>query len=221
MLNIEKFQLLTVPHLAQLHEVNSLFVTARTALALLEFERTATITLVPADATRAWDYTDPMIRVDESKTPDTVALNDVFAKLGKIHNKRVSSVIGKKKLDPINGVEAEFARQGILTGDAKHRELVAIDALESVQNDLGLCLRGQRDASRQDRILLEVIEAINASALLLGNQQPNWSMQQFSEHVHQQPSGHPIVAQLVAATSSTVGLMEKSKMAKLSATAAA
>lgn len=216
MLNIEKFLLLTVPHRSQLTEVNSLLVTARTALTLLEFERTSTISLVPADATKAWDTANPVVHVDESRSPDAVGLNGVFKQLHKFHNKRVSSLLGKKKLDPIHELEEEFARQGILTGPAKDRQLVATDALGELRDHLGLALRGQSPVSQQDRILLEVIEAINASKLLLGSQQPDWSMSEFSDHVHQNPSGHPVVAQLVAATSSMGGLMEQSKLARLS-----
>ncbi len=217
MLNIEKFLLLTVPYRSRLHEVNSLFVTARTALTLLEFQRTSTIALVPADATKSWDMANPRIDVNEYRTPDAVGLNDAFKNIDKFHNKQVSAAIGNKKLDPIKGLEAEFARQGILTGDAKHGyELVATDALEEVQNDLGLALRGQRPVSQQDRILLEVVEAINASKLLFGSQQPQWTMRQFSDHVHENPSGDPVVAELVKATSSMTALMEKSKMPALS-----
>ena len=134
MLNIEKFLLLTVPYRSRLHEVNSLFVTARTALTLLEFQRTSTIALVPADATKSWDMANPRIDVNEYRTPDAVGLNDAFKNIDKFHNKQVSAAIGNKKLDPIKGLEAEFARQGILTGDAKHGyELVATDALEEVK----------------------------------------------------------------------------------------
>lgn|GEM_PF-2130092 len=221
MLNIEKFQLLTVPYRSRLTEVDSLFVTARTALTLLEFERTSTITLAPADATKAWDMTNPRIRMHEYHTPDAVGLNEAYKHLDKFHNKRVSAALGNKKLDPVKGLEAEFARQGIVTGGPKDYRLVAADALQEVRDDLGLALRGQRPVERQDRILLEVIEAINASRLLLGSQQPEWSMSDFSDHVHQHPSGHPIVDELVKATSSMVALMEKSKMAALSEQATA
>ena len=221
MLNIEKFLLLTVPYRSRLTEVDSLFVTARTALTLIEFERTSTITLAPADATQAWDMTNPRIQVNESRTPDAVGLNDAFEKLDKFHNKRVSAALGNKKLDPVKGLEAELARQGVLTGKPKHYTLVATDALHKLQDDLGLALRGQRTVVRQDRILLEVIEAIKASKLLLGSQQPDWSTNDFSDHVHQNPSGHPVVAELVKATSSMTALMEKSKMPALSQPSAA
>ena len=221
MLNIEKFLLLTVPYRSRLHEVNSLFVTARTALTLLEFQRTSTISLVPADATKTWDMTDPRIEVNASNTPDAVGLNDAFEHIGKFHNKQVSAALGNKKLDPIKGLEAEFARQGILTGDPQHYQLVATDVLHEVQEDLGLALRGQRPLSQPDRILLEVIEAINASKLVFGSQQPEWTMSQFSEHVHEHPSGDPVVAELVKATSSMTALMEKSKMPALSGPSAA
>ena len=221
MLNIEKFLLLTVPYRSRLAEVDSLFVTARTALTLIEFERTSTITLAPADATQAWDMTNPRIRVSDYHTPDAVGLNDAFEKLDKFHNKRVSAALGNKKLDPVKGLEAELARQGVLTGKPKHYTLVATDALHELQDDLGLALRGQRPVGRQDRILLEVIEAINASKLLLGSQQPDWSTNDFSDHVHQNPSGHPVIAELVKATSSMTALMEKSKMPALSEPSAA
>ena len=221
MLNIEKFLLLTVPHRSRLTEVDSLFVTARTALTLIEFERASTISLAPADATRSWDMTNPRIRVNEYRTPDAVGLNDAFEKIDKFHNKQVSAALGNKKLDPVKGLEAELARQGVLTGKPKDYRLVATDALDEVQDDLGLALRGQRTVERQDKILLEVMEAINASKLLLGSQQPGWSMSEFSDHVHQNPSGHPIVAELVKATSSMTALMEKSAMAALSQPSAA
>lgn len=215
-MNIEKFLLLTAPHRSQITEVESLFVTARTALALLEFERTETVQFVAADATKAWDLTNPLIRVDDSHTPDAVGLNAVFSNISKFHNKRVSSALGNKKLDPLKGMEKEFARQGIVTSAGGDYRLVATDALERVQDDLGLALRGQRTVGQQDRILLEVIEAINASKLLLGSQRPGWSMTEFSQHVHEYPSGHPVVEQLVKSTSTMTGLMEKSKMAALS-----
>lgn len=220
-MNIEKFLLLTAPLRSRLTEVDSLFVTARTALTLVEFERTETVHFTPADATKAWDLSDPLIRVNTSHTTDAVGLNDAFKKIGKFHNKRVSHALGNKKLDPVKGLEQEFARQGILTGEPKNYELVATDALEHVLDDLGLALRGQRTVEQQDSILLEVIEAINASKLLLGSQQPDWSTTQFSEHVHQNPSGHPVVAQLIQQTSSITGLMEQSKMAALAERAAA
>lgn len=215
-MNIEKFLLLSVPHRSQIAEVESLFVTARTALTLLEFERTATVKFIAADATKAWDLTNPRIRVDESHTPDTVGLNGVFSNISKFHNKRVADVLGNKKLDPLKGVEEEFARQGILTGAPGEYRLVATDALEGLQDDLGLALRGQRTVGQQDRILLEVIESINASKLLLGSQRPDWSMDQFTQHVHEYPSGDPVVEQLVKSTSTMTILMEKSKMAALS-----
>ena len=216
MLNIEKFLLLTVPYRSRLHEVNSLFVTARTALTLLEFQRTSTISLVPADATKTWDMTNPRIEVNEYRTPDAVGLNEAFKHLDKFHNKQVSAALGNKKLDPVKGLEAEFARQGILSGGPKDYRLVATDVLSELQHDLGMALRGQRPVSQQDRILLEVIEAINASKLLFGSQQPEWTMSEFSEHVHENPSGDPVVAELVKATSSMTALMEKSKMPALS-----
>jgi len=216
-LNIEKFLLLTVPHRSRITEVDSLFVAARTALTLIEFERTSTVSFAPADATKSWDLSNPLIRVDKHHTPAAVGLNDVFKNIDKFHNKRVSAALGNKKLDPLKGLLEEFARQGILTGSSKDYRLVATDALATLQDDLGLALRGQRSVEQQDRILLEVIEAINASKLLLGSQQPEWSMSQFSEHVHRNPSGHPVVEQLVRSTSSMTGLMEKSKMATLSA----
>ena len=215
-MNIEKFQLLTAPHRSQITDVESLFVTARTALTLLEFERTNTVQFVAADATKAWDLTNPLIRVDDSHTTDAVGLNGVFSNIGKFHNKRVSSALGNKKLDPVKGLDKEFARQGILTSDSGDYHLVATDALEQVQDDLGLALRGQRTVGQQDRILLEVIEAINASKLLLGSQQPGWSMAQFSQHIHEYPSAHPVVEELVKKTSTMTALMEKSKMAALS-----
>lgn len=215
-MNIEKFLLLTAPHRSRIAEVESLFVTARTALTLVEFERTETVKFVAADATKAWDLTNPLIRVDESHTPDTVGLNGAFSNISKFHNKRVSSALGNKKLDPIKGMEKEFARQGIFTNASGDYRLVATDALDRLQDDLGLALRGQRIVSQQDRILLEVMEAINASKLLLGSQRPDWSMGQFSQHVHEYPSGHPVVEQLVKSTSSMTSLMEKSKMAALS-----
>lgn len=220
-MNIEKFLLLTVPHRPRLAEVDSLFVTARTALALIEFERSGTIRFAPADATKAWNVSNPLIKVDQSKTPLSVGLNDVFAKLKKVHNKRVSAVLGNKRLDPVKGLEQEFARQGILTNSQHGYALIAHDALEQVRDELGLVLRGQRQPHQQDKILLEVIEAINASRLLLGTQQPQWTMAQFSEHVHKNPSGHPVVEQLVSATSTMTGLMEQSKMAALSEPATA
>lgn len=216
MLNIEKFMLLTVPHCSVLNGVESLFVKARTALTLLEFERSETLSFAPADATKAWDYENPLIKVDEARTPEAVGLNGAFKKLGKFHDKRVSAALGNKKLDPADGVLEEFARQGILTKDSKDYKLVADDALEAVLDDLGLALRGQRSVGKQDRVLLEVIEAINATQLLLGSTQPSWSMQQFSEQVHQTPSGHPVVAQLVRDTSSMTGLMEQSKLVAVS-----
>ncbi|TQL71311.1 hypothetical protein FB556_1784 [Enteractinococcus coprophilus] len=215
-MNIEKFLLLTAPHRSRITGVESLFVAARTTLTLLEFERTETVQFVAADATKAWDLTNPLIRVDDSHTPSAVGLNEVFSNLSKFHNKQVSSALGNKKLDPVKGIEKEFARQGILTGDSRHYRLVATDALERVQDDLGLALRGQRTVGQQDRILLEVIEAINASKLLLGSQRPGWSMAEFSQHVHEYPSGDPVVDQLAKSTSSLTGLMEKSKMAALS-----
>ena len=221
MLNIEKFLLLTVPHRSRLTEVDSLFVTARTALTLIEFERASTISLTPPDATKSWHVTNPRIRVNEYRTPDAVGLNDAFEKIDKFHNKQVSAALGNKKLDLVKGLEAELARQGVLTGKPQDYRLVATDALDEVQDDLGLALRGQRTVERQDKILLEVIEAINASKLLLGSQQPGWSMSEFSDHVHQNPSGHPIVAELVKATSSMTALMEKSAMAALSQPSAA
>lgn len=216
MLNIEKFMLLTVPHRSVLTGVESLFVKARTALTLLEFERSETLSFAPADATKAWDYGNPLIKVDEARTPDAVGLNGAFQKLSKFHDKRVSAALGNKKLDPAEGLLEEFARQGILTKDAKNYDLVATDALDTVLDDLGLALRGQRSVAKQDRILLEVIEAINATKLLLGSVQPSWSMQQFSEQIHQTPSGHPVVSQLVRDTSSMTGLMEQSKLVALS-----
>ena len=192
-----------------------------TALTLLEFQRTSTIALVPADATKTWDMTNPRIEVNEYNTPDAVGLNEAFKHLDKFHHKQVSAALGNKKLDPIKGLEAEFARQGILSGSPKDYHLVATDALHEVQDDLGLALRGQRPVSQRDRILLEVIEAINASKLLFGSQQPEWTMRQFSEHVHEHPSGDPVVAELVKTTSSMTALMEKSKMPALSEPSAA
>lgn len=221
MLNIEKFLLLTVPHRSQLTGVDSLFVKVRTALTLIEFERSSTIQFAPADSTKTWDFENPLIRVDQDETPAAVGLNDVFKKLKKFHNKRVSAALGKKNLDPAEGIEQEFARQGILTGTSKDYQLVATDALEAVLDDLGLALRGQRPVGQQDRILLEVMEAINATKLLLGSQQPEWSMSQFSEQIHKNPSGHPVVAQLVKDTSSMTALMEQSKLAALSDQSAA
>ncbi|NWN87807.1 MAG: hypothetical protein HLX51_04580 [Micrococcaceae bacterium] len=215
MLNIEKFLLLTVPHRTRLTGVESLFVKARTALTLLEFERSSTLHFAPADALKAWDFTNPLIRVNPANTPVAVGLNDAYKKLNKFHNKRVSAALGNKKLDPAKGLHEEFARQGILKRDSKEYELVATDALDEILDDLGMALRGQRSVSKQDRILLEVMEAINATKLLLGSQQPAWSMSQFSEHVHQNPSGHPVVAQLIEETSSMTGLMEQSKLVAL------
>lgn len=217
-MNIEKFLLLTVPHRSKVAEVESLFVMARTALTLVEFERTGTVHFAAADATKAWDLTNPLIRVDESHTPDSVGLNDVFSNINKFNNKRVSAALGKKKLDPLKGMEKEFARQGILSDSTGDTRLVAVSALERIQDDLGLALRGQRTVGQQDRILLEVIEAINASKLLLGAQRPGWSTTEFSQHVHEYPSGHPVVEQLVKSTSTMTALMEKSKMAALSET---
>lgn len=221
MLNIEKFLLLTVPHRSQLSAVEPLFVKARTALALLEFERSETVTFVPADATKTWDYENPLIKVDETSTPTAPGLNGAFKKISKFHDKRVSAALGNKKLDPAERLLEEFARQGILTRKSHNYQLVATDALESIVDDLGLALRGQREVTQQDRILLEVIEAINATKLLLGSAQPNWSMSQFSEQVHQYPSGNPVVAQLVKDTSSMTGLMEQSKLVALSKDSAA
>lgn len=209
--------LLTVPHRSVLTGVEALFVKARTALTLIEFERSETVALAPADATKAWDYVNPLIKVDEARTPDAVGLNGAFQKIGKFHDKRVSAALGNKKLDPANGVLEEFARQGILTEDSKKTyDLVATEALDTVLDDLGLALRGQRSVAKQDRILLEVIEAINATKLLLGSVQPRWSMAEFSEQIHQTPSDHPVVAQLVRGTSSMTGLMEQSKLVALS-----
>lgn len=218
MLNIEKFMLLTVPHRSVLTGIESLFVKARTALTLLEFERSETVSFIPADATKAWDYENPLIKVDEAHTPDAVGLNGAFQKIGKFHDKRVSAALGNKKLDPADSVLEEFARQGILTKDSKAYQLVATEALDTVLDDLGLALRGQRSVTKQNRILLEVIEAINATKLLLGSVQPSWSMNEFSEQIHQTPSGHPVVAQLVRDTSSMTGLMEQSKLVALSET---
>ncbi|GAA2025125.1 hypothetical protein GCM10009720_01080 [Yaniella flava] len=215
MLNIEKFLLLTVPHRTRLTGVESLFVKARTALTLLEFERSSTLYFAPADALKAWDFTNPLIRVEQANTPVAVGLNDAYKKLNKFHNKSVSAALGNKKLDPAKGLLEEFARQGILQGDTKEYKLVATDTRDDILDDLGMALRGQRSVSKQDRILLEVIEAINATKLLLGSQQPDWSMSQFSEHVHQNPSGHPVIAQLIEETSSMTGLMEQSKLAAL------
>lgn len=189
---------------------------ARTALTLLEFERTATVRFIAADATKTWDLTNPMFQVDSSNTPDSVGLNAAFKQAIKLDGKRVSAVLGDKKLDPAKSVRQEFARQGILTGKGATTELVATDALDSVLDDLGLVLRGQRTVTQQDRLLLEVIEAINATKLLLGSQRPDWSMRQFSERINDIPSGHPVVAELRKASSTMSGLMEKSKMAALS-----
>lgn len=213
--------LLTSPHRSRISEVESLFVKARTTLTLLEFERAGTLRFVPADHTKAWDYTDPVVEVDPASTPDAVGLNDVFKKLPKFNGKQVSALIGQKKLDPAKGVLQELARQGVITGGPSQYRLVATDALDTLLDDLGLALRGQRTVQRQDRVLLEVIEAINASKLLLGSQRPDWSMSQFSDHIHEHPSGHPVVAELNTATSSMTGLMEKSKMAALSEQAVA
>lgn len=216
MLNIEKFLLLTVPYRSRLSAVESLFVKAQTALTLLEFERTETVYFAPADATKVWDYENPLIKVDESRTPDAVGLNGAYKKIGKFHDKRVASALGNKKLDPADEVLEEFARQGILTEESSNYQLVATNALDTVLDELGLAIRGQRSVARQDRILLEVIEAINATKLLLGSVQPDWTAKQFSEHIHQNPSGHPVVAQLVNETSSMTGLMEQSKLVALS-----
>ncbi|HIW46369.1 MAG TPA: hypothetical protein H9884_05650 [Candidatus Yaniella excrementigallinarum] len=215
MLNIEKFMLLTIPYADPLTEVESLFLKARTALTLVEFERTHTVRFAPADATKAWDYENPLIKVEQSRLPDAVGLNEAFKKLPKFHDKPVSAALGNKKLDPAKGIAAEFARQGILAGDPKQYQLVATDALEAVRDDLGLALRDQREVTKEDRVLLEVIEAINATQFLLGSQQPEWSTQQFSAQVHRYPSGHPVVAQLVKDTSSMSSLMEKSKLAQI------
>lgn len=216
MLNIEKFMLLSSPHRIRIAEVDSLFVLARTALTLLEFERTDTVRFIAADATKTWDLTNPMLQVDSSNTPDSVGLNAAFKQVIKLDGKRVAAVLGKKKLDPAKSVSQEFARQGILTGQGAATELVATDALDSVLDDLGLVLRGQRTVTQQDRLLLEVIEAINATKLLLGAQRPDWSMRQFSERINDMPSGHPVVAEVRKVCSTMSGLMEKSKMAALS-----
>lgn len=216
MLNIEKFMLLSSPHRSRIAEVDSLFVLARTALTLLEFERTDTVRFVPADATKVWDLTNPVLRVDSSHTPDSVGLNDAFKQVITLDGNSVSAVLGKKKLDPVKGVRREFARQGIVTGKGEATQLVATDALDSVLDDLGLALRGQRTVTQYDRVLLEVIEAINATKLLLGTQRPDWSMRQFSDRINDIPSGHPVIAELRKASSTMSGLMEKSKMAALS-----
>lgn len=216
MLNIEKFLLLTVPHRSRLTGVEPLFVKAHTALTLLEFERSQTVYFAPADATKVWDYDNPLIKVDEAQTPDAVALNGAYKKLTKFHDKQVSAALGNKKLDPAESVLEEFARQGIVTLRSKEYQLVAKDTLDGVLDDLGLALRGQRAVSRQDSILLEVIEAINATKLLLGAVQPEWTSGQFTEQVHQHPSGHPVITQLVKETSSMTGLMEQSKFMALS-----
>ena len=215
MLNVEKFMLLTIPYPDLVAEVETLFAKARTALTLVEFERSHTVRFAPADARNAWDYENPLIKVEQSRLPDAVSLNEAFKKLPKFHDKQVSAALGNKKLDPAKGIVTEFARQGILTGDPKHYKLVATDALEAVRDDLGLALRDQRQVTQEDRVLLEVIEAINATKFLLSSQQPEWSTQQFSAQVHHYPSGHPVVAQLAKDTSSMSGLMEKSKLAQL------
>lgn len=214
---IEKFLLLTAPRRAELSAVESLFQTARTALALIELERCGTIKLVPADATRAWDYRDPLIRFQSEVTPDTVGLNTVFEKLKKFQNKKVSAVLGHKNLDPLKAFDQEFARQGILQHTNDGYRLVATDVYASVVDHLGLVLRGQRRAQKSDSMLLEVVEAINASVVLLGSVQPEWSRAEFSEHIHRSPSGHPVVTQLVEKVSGLTGLMEQSKLSSLPA----
>src|SRR5699024_1904965 len=140
--------LLTVPQRSVLTGVESLFVKARTALTLLEFERSEPISFAPADAIKAWDYENPLIKVDEARTADTDELDGAFQKLSKFHDKRVAAALGNKKLDPAEGVLEEFARQGILTKDAKNYDLVATDALDTVLDDLGLALRGQRSVAK-------------------------------------------------------------------------
>src|SRR5690625_3983060 len=118
--------------------------------------------------------TNPRIRLHEDHAPDTVGLHEAHKLHDKFHKTRASAALSNKKLDQAKGLEAEFARQGIVTAGPKDYRLAAADALQEVRDDLGLALRGQRPVERQDRILLEVIEAINASRLLLGSQQPEW-----------------------------------------------
>src|SRR5690625_7358574 len=192
--------LLTIPYADPLTEVESLFLKARTALTLVEFERSQTTRFTPVDATKAVHYENPLIKAEQSRLPDAVALNEAFKKLPKFHDKPVSAALGNKKLDPAKGIAAEFARQGILAGAPKQYQLVATDALEAVRDDLGLALRDQREVTKEDRVLLEVIEAINATQFLLGSQQPKWSTQHLSAEEQRCPSGPPAFAPLVEDT---------------------
>src|SRR5699024_2398908 len=96
--------LLTVPHRSVLTGVESLFVKARTALTLLEFERSGAVSFAPGDATKAWDYENRLIEVDEARTPGAVGLSGAFQKLRKFHDKRVSAALGNKRLDPAEGL---------------------------------------------------------------------------------------------------------------------
>src|SRR5699024_1935047 len=124
--------LLTIPYADPLTEVESLFFKARTALTLVEFERTHTVRFAPADATKAWDYDNPLIQGEQARLTDGVGHNEALKELPKFHDVPVSPALRKKKLDPAKGLAAEFARQGILAGDPKQYQLVATYALEAV-----------------------------------------------------------------------------------------
>ncbi|WP_168186088.1 GPP34 family phosphoprotein [Auritidibacter sp. NML130574] len=214
---VERFVVLSLEFQDELAGVSSLLSKARVAATMADLETDGVVSFTPAELTEPWNMDNPKIIVKE-KTPSSPALNDVVEKLRDKTGDELSRIVKSKKFDPLQGVLDNFEHNGLVSTHnpgpfrPTHYELVLDTTAEEVITPLTQVLLGRREATYEDRLLLGIIESINATGLMFATANAGWEQKDFSNRVHELDGHHPVLSVLHAQTSGTSALMAKSQL---------
>lgn len=124
--------------------------------------------------------------VDATPTGDGV-LDHVLARLAEVDGKRLSSIIGKRALDATELVGEDLAAAGAVT--RKHglfgTTWPARDPgfEQAVRRDLASVLRGEREPSTQDVVLLSILRAQRNAYRILSADVPGLSRWELNKRI--------------------------------------
>lgn len=219
MLTVEKLFLATLKHRDALSPVSGLLDQALVAAAITDLHEAGAVKFGPWDRAEPGQQDDPKVSVVLADHSDLGPLQPTLDALDPYTDQQLSSLVGRSKLNPVPAVGRDLAdRDAVL----EHTKKIGAstfeeqgDAADEVRSCLATILSGGGSAEASDRFVLGVLEALNAAAVVLGNEPglEAWTTAEFSSRINDMVGHLPGVYVIRKKADSIPNLFSKSRLA--------
>jgi len=141
------------------------------------------------------DGRDPRVRVVDASAVGDPALDHVLAGLGEMDGRRLSALVGHRRLDPTDLLAEQLVAAGVLE---EHRGLfgarvVPVDGHreEALRAHLAAAVGGEVEPTVEDAAVLGVLRALDVAHRLLGDHLPGVTRRQLRDRIDEISQGVP------------------------------